>query len=181
MMDRTQIWPEPGRDRQAVWRATDKFVLQLLVTDEAIKCKRSLLCLCLIDYGLAPLGFFCIWTVGGFSTLCMCLCAVWWGLSTAPKKENLSEPCLSDTVHTTPLPPPPPPPPLTPVQIACHRQGKGKRKWWQHCSTLYHRCHIHHCFTSKSLWQSAPEASIISGHTVPPPLPLLHIWGPPVI
>lgn len=86
----------------------------------------------------------------------------WWTLITS---KNLSEPCLS---HKRPPPP---------VQTVCHRQGKGTRKW---CSTLHHRRHIHHYFTSKSLWQTAPEASIISGHAVLLPL-LLHIWGLTVI
>lgn len=100
MMDRTQIWPEPGRDRRVVWRAADKSALQLLVTDGAIKCKRSLVCL--IDrLWLGFCIFCCIWGVSRWllATFPLYVC-VWLHGHNTVHKQNLSGPRPSDTVHT---------------------------------------------------------------------------------
>lgn len=64
-MDLTQIWPQPGKDRQLKWRAAHKSVLQLLVTDGAIICKRSVVYICVINR---------LW----LGCLCFCLFVEFW-------------------------------------------------------------------------------------------------------
>lgn len=104
MMDQTQIWLEPGRDRQTVKSSRQICGAAPGNRWSSKMQEKSTVWVWLVDYGLAPLGFFFFWgPVSSFSTLCMCLYAVWWGYITAPKKENLSEPCLSTQTLTPPL------------------------------------------------------------------------------
>lgn len=165
------VWhgSDPSLEKTA-WRAADGRALQLLITDGAIKSTTCQTCCCLIDrvwLSLYSLFIFLLsWgceqkALGCFSTVWSCM---WLHGHSTVCKHNLTEAQTPTSVHM-----------CTQREVVdCHRQGKDTSKWY---SNLYHHRHhhIHHDFTSKLLWQTAPEASIMPGRTVL--LLLLHIWA----
>lgn len=166
MMGLTRIWPEPGKNcvkssRRTCAAAPDNRwsnkkhdLSDVLLFDRVWLSLYSLL-IFLLSWGCEQKALGC------FSTVWSCM---WLHGHSTVCKHNLTEAQTPTSVHM-----------CTQREVVdCHRQGKDTSKWY---SNLYHHRHhhIHHDFTSKLLWQTAPEASIMPGRTVL--LLLLHIWA----